>query len=129
MRRRATDDADFRDGGRFDPERWLLPREIRPVPHDDRAFVPFWAAPRLRLGRHLALLEIRTVLAMLYRNFEVEPVPGPPVEERLAFTMVPANLSVRLKRRTSRRSTRRLRAFAAARREPVSSLERRRPMR
>ena len=101
VRRMATEDRNFRDGGRFDPERWLLPRERRPVPHDDRAFIPFGAGPRLCPGRHLALLEIRMVLAMLFRNFEVELVPGPPVEERLAFTMVPANLFVRLKRRVS----------------------------
>ena len=99
MRRMATGDEHFRDGGRFDPGRWLLPREDRPAPHDDGAFVPFGAGPRLCPGRHLALLEIRMVLAMLYRNFEVEPAAGPPVEERLAFTMVPANLFVRLARR------------------------------
>ena len=129
VRRMATRDEHFRDGGRFDPDRWLLPRESRPVPHDDWAFVPSGAGSRLCPRRHLALLEIRTVLAMLYRNFEVEPVAGPAVEEKLAFTMVPANLFVRLGRRTPGRSARRLRAFAAAPREPVSSLERRRPMR
>ena len=99
VRRMATGDEHFRDGGRFDPGRWLLPREDRPAPHDEGAFVPFGAGPRLCPGRHLALLEIRMVLAMLYRNFEVAPAAGPAVEERLAFTMVPANLFVRLARR------------------------------
>ena len=36
---------------------------------------------------------------MLYRDFQLEPVKGPPVEERLTFTMVPANLFVCLRRR------------------------------
>ena len=44
---------------------------------------------------------MRAVLAMLCRNFDVEPVPPTEVVgERLAFTMAPANLSVRLKRRS-----------------------------
>ncbi|MDE0173719.1 MAG: cytochrome P450 [Defluviicoccus sp.] len=47
-RRIATDEEHFRDGGRLDPERWLLPREHRLVPHDDRAFVPFGAGPRAK---------------------------------------------------------------------------------
>ena len=37
---------------------------------------------------------------MLCRNFDVELAsPGRPVEERLAFTMMPTNLVVRMKRR------------------------------
>ena len=101
VRRMATRDEHFGDGARFDPDRWLTTPEKRGCPHDRRAFVPFGAGPRLCPGRNLALLQIRTVLAMLCRNFEVGPVrAGAGVQERLAFTMMPANLSVRLRRRS-----------------------------
>ena len=101
VRRMATRDENFGHGERFDPDRWLVPAEERGCPHDRRAFVPFGAGPRLCPGRSLALLQIRTALAMLCRNFEVEPVcNGAGVRERLAFTMMPANLAVCLRRRT-----------------------------
>lgn len=91
-----TRHAATRGGGfaSFDPERGLAPQE-------GAAYFPFGGGPRLCPGRNLALLEMRAVLAMLCRNFDVEPVP--PIEEvgeRLAFTMAPANLSVSLKRRS-----------------------------
>ena len=99
VRRMATRDENFGEGSQFDPERWLVPPESRTCPHDRRAFVPFGAGPRLCPGRSLALLQIRTVLAMLCRNFQVEPVrSGTEVDEYLAFTMMPSNLSVRLNR-------------------------------
>ena len=100
VRRMATRDENFGDGSRFDPDRWLMPAEERGCPHDRRASVPFGAGPRLCPGRSLALLQIRTVLAMLCRNFEIETVRDDNgVGEHLAFTMMPANLSVRLRRR------------------------------
>ena len=93
VRRGATREEHFADALRFDPERWLGPD--RRSPHDPRVFLPFGAGPRLCPGRAIALTQIRTVLAMLVRNFDVHPA-GTGVEERLAFTMFPANLRVRL---------------------------------
>ena len=103
VRRMATRDENFGDGSRFDPDRWLVEPDASLCPHDRRAFVPFGGGPRLCPGRNLAMLQIRTVLAMLCRNFEVEPVrTGREVEEHLAFTMTPVGLSVRLRRRMHR---------------------------
>lgn len=98
-RRVGTRDENFVDGNRFDPERWLLTPKARRGPHDLSAFVPFGAGPRFCPGRNLALLEIRAVLAMLCRNFDVMPVGGAGIEERIAFTMFPDKLFVRMKRR------------------------------
>ena len=100
-RRLATRDEHFGEAARFRPDRWLEVERGEPgCPHDTGAFLPFGGGPRFCPGRNLALLQIRTVLAMLCRNFDVESVhPGRPVEERLAFTMMPANLLVRMKRR------------------------------
>ena len=99
LRRMATRDGHFRNGDRFDPERWLLKPEERRGPHDHRAFVPFGAGPRFCPGRNLAMLEIRTVLAMLCSGFDVAPVDRGGVSERFAFTMFPTNLFVRFRRR------------------------------
>jgi cytochrome P450 len=105
-RRIAVDDRHFGHGAQFDPERWLLRDGERQCPHDPTTFVPFGSGPRFCPGRNLALLEIRTVLAMLCRNFDVGlAAPERPVDERLAFTMMPTNLVVRLRRRAQEGST------------------------
>jgi cytochrome P450 len=62
--------------------------------------MPFGSGPRFCPGRHLAMLEIKLVAAMLVRNFEIVRTPGsPPTEEHLALTLTPRNLSVILRRR------------------------------
>jgi cytochrome P450 len=101
-RRIAVDEARFGHARTFDPERWLVAEGERGYPHDTSTFIPFGTGPRLCPGRNLALLEIRTVLAMLCRNFDVELArPGRAVGEHLAFTMMPTNLEVRLRRRAA----------------------------
>ena len=100
VRRMATREESFVNAQSFSPERWLNPREEKDYVHDPGASIPFGAGPRMCPGRALALLQIRAVLAMLTRNFDVEPVhSGREVEEHLAFTMLPAHLLVTLKRR------------------------------
>ncbi|MBX9609130.1 MAG: cytochrome P450 [Gammaproteobacteria bacterium] len=101
-RHMATDEARFGHAKTFDPDRWLREAPVAGCPHDTSAYVPFGTGPRFCPGRNLALLEIRTVLSMLCRNFDVRLAPGtPPVEEHLAFTMMPRNLTVRLTARTN----------------------------
>ena len=100
VRRMATREENFADALRFDPGRWLVPSEERRQAHERGAFVPFGGGPRLCPGRSLAVLQIRAVLSMLCRNFDVVPVRGQgEVGEQLSFTMMPTNLSVVLKRR------------------------------
>ena len=90
--------ARFEEPQRFLPERWIP--GARAGAHDAAAHIPFGSGPRICPGRSLALLEMRVVLAALYRNFEVErATPASEVTERTAFTMVPVNLMVRLRRR------------------------------
>jgi cytochrome P450 len=84
----------------FQPERWLTaPVEPRtgPIP---QAVMPFGGGPRVCPGRHLALLEITTVMAMLGRNFTLTtPMDAPPVREHFAFTMKPSHLRLQLRPR------------------------------
>ena len=100
VRRMATREENFDDALRFHPDRWLVPPEERRQVHERGAFVPFGGGPRLCPGRSLAVLQIRAVVSMLCRNFDVVPVGDRgEVGEHLAFTMMPNNLSVLLKRR------------------------------
>lgn len=73
---------------------------FRPENPPDAVFFPFGGGPRQCPGRNLAMCEMRAVLAMVCRNFEVEAASPPEdVRERLSFTMAPRNLFVRLRRR------------------------------
>jgi len=72
-------------------------------PHNARAYAQFGAGPRVCPGRHLAGVELRLVLSMLARNFSVELASdAAAVNEVLAFTMMPSQLRVRMRLRTSR---------------------------
>lgn len=97
----AMGEADYPDAALFKPERWLKDDGQRGVANP-RSFMPFGSGPRLCPGRSLALLEMKTVLAMVVRHFEV--TPGAPLEkvtERLEFTMYPRGLRVNLTARAT----------------------------
>lgn len=94
----ARRDTAFAEPLRFDPERWLRAegeggrRTVNP-----RSFLPFGSGPRLCPGRSLALLEMKVVLAMVVCSFRVEAACDlEQVTERLAFTMSPCGLLLRL---------------------------------
>lgn len=94
-------EENFAEPGAFRPERWLDGFE---GVHDGKAQVAFGAGPRFCPGRNLALLEAKTALAIVARNFEVSLVPGsPPVRERSGFTMSPASLHIQLRPRSRTR--------------------------
>ncbi len=90
----------FTNAGQFQPERWLTASLEPRTGHTPQAFMPFGGGPRVCPGRHLALLEITTVMAMLGRNFTLtKPVDAPPVREHFAFTMKPIHLRLQLRPR------------------------------
>jgi cytochrome P450 len=90
----------FRDPQAFRPQRWLEADGRAGPGHNPRMFMPFGGGPRYCPGRHLAMLEIKMVAAMLARNFEVARAPGTaPTEERFSSTLAPKNLLVTLRRR------------------------------
>ena len=64
--------------------------------------MPFGAGPRLCPGRYLALAEMKMVIAMVLRGFEIEAVTTPDAaepRERMAFTMSPVGLKLRVRER------------------------------
>ena len=104
MRRDSVSDNYLTRAAAFEPERWLASGEPEAVAHAaKRLSMPFGAGPRICPGRYLALLEMKMAMAQLLGNFDIESVDTPDgqeARERLAFTMMPEGLHMRLHRRT-----------------------------
>ena len=97
-RHAALKDDYFSDAQSFSPERWL--KESKCPVHTPSAFSPFGGGPRFCPGRNLAILEIRMVMSMLVKNFDIELVTDyKEVKEIMAFTMMAGGYQVRLKKR------------------------------
>jgi cytochrome P450 len=99
MRPGAVEPSLADDATDFVPDRWLS--------HDSadgralrRVSLPFGAGPRTCPGRYLAMLEMKMVLAMIARDFDLVEVGasnGAEPRERLAFTMFPEDIRLRVK--------------------------------
>jgi cytochrome P450 len=97
MRPGAVDERHFADATAFRPERWLSGRSPSSA---KRVAMPFGAGARMCPGRYLALAEIKMVMAMLLGGFEIDGVDTPDggeARERLALTMSPVGLRLRLR--------------------------------
>ena len=84
----------------FDPARWLQDTQPPLPAAARRAAMPFGSGPGTCPGRYLALLEMKLAMVMLLSGFDIEAVltpAGGPAEERMAFTMQPVGLRLRLK--------------------------------
>ncbi|MEK6762107.1 MAG: cytochrome P450 [Nitrospirota bacterium] len=91
---------EFTAADQFQPERWTTPHGGQEQGHNPKAFVPFGAGPRSCPGRNLTLLEIKSAMAMLFRNFSItKSTFTKPVDEHFGFLMAPKNLSVTFQRR------------------------------
>jgi cytochrome P450 len=92
--------GEFDDAGSFDPETWMIDGDGETPGRSQKAFLPFGAGPRFCPGRNLALLEAKSALSMITRNFELQcDAARGPVTERLAFTMIPEGLRLRIHER------------------------------
>lgn len=116
MRHDSVDERFFPRAGAFEPERWLplsagsapasaaAPVSVS-VSTQKRVSAPFGAGPRICPGRYVALLEIKLAIAMLLACFEIDAitVDGGSAEpaERMAFTMAPVGLRMRLRVRSA----------------------------
>lgn len=98
-RNEAKKDENFSNGMNFYPERWL--KESKCPMHSLENYIPFGAGPRFCPGKNLAILEMKLVLSMLFKNFEVEMItPHEEIEEIMAFVMKASDFKVRLKNRS-----------------------------
>jgi cytochrome P450 len=97
MRPAAVDERHFPNAQAFRPDRWLANASASSA---KRVTMPFGAGPRICPGRYLALAEMKTVIAMLLGRFEIADVvarDGREPQERLALTMSPVGLTMRLR--------------------------------
>jgi len=93
-------EANFPDAKEFRPERWLQSAGDGERAHNVKAFIPFGAGPRLCPGRPLAMLQIKMVIAMLCRDFDVSrPKDAPPMQDIYNFTVGPASVLTTLRPR------------------------------
>jgi cytochrome P450 len=103
MRPAGVDQGRFDEPEAFRPSRWMKGGQAEGggMMSAKRVVMPFGAGPRVCPGRYLALAEIKMVMAMLLANFEIAtmrtPEGGP--KERLALTMSPSGLTMKLARR------------------------------
>ncbi|WP_277553054.1 cytochrome P450 [Halobaculum limi] len=82
----------------FDPDRWTAADPERP----EHAYLPFGAGPRHCIGMRFASLELHAVLAVVFRETAVEPVPadtGEPSFEAAATLRPSDPLRVRVRTR------------------------------
>lgn len=91
----AMNDDHYADAETFCPARWQ---------HNQKKYttqppMPFGGGPRLCPGRSLAQTEIKSVIAMLLRNFEIEMAHAEPVTETMTLTLIPENLQIKLSAR------------------------------
>jgi cytochrome P450 len=101
MRPSAVDERHFPNAHTFDPQRWLSD-SAQSATSAKRVAMPFGAGPRLCPGRYLAMVEIKMVMAMILRSFDIEEVTTPDgrePQERLALTMAPVGLRLKLRTR------------------------------
>jgi cytochrome P450 len=70
----------------FDPERFS---PTRSASRPDFAYFPFGGGPRLCIGNNFALMEAQLVLAAMVQHFQVEIVPGHPIELQPSITLRP----------------------------------------
>ena len=105
MRSASLDDRHFPRAAAFEPERWLAGAGAgRASNSAKRVSMPFGAGPRVCPGRYLAMLEMKTALAMLLGRFDIESVDAPgggEAEEHLALTLTPVGLRMTLRARAS----------------------------
>lgn len=92
-------EENFSDAKDFKPSRWL--RESKCPVHNNESYIPFGGGPRFCPGKNLAILEIRLVLSMLLKNFDIEMItPHMDVKEIMAFTMMASDFKVKLTNRS-----------------------------
>ena len=100
LRSDSVSEQHFPDPLAFKPERWLADAPTPLTSAARRSAMPFGSGPRMCPGRYLALLEMKLAMATLLSSFDIVAVDTPdgqPARERMAFTMNPVGLSMRLK--------------------------------
>ncbi|PKA48645.1 Cytochrome P450 86A1 [Apostasia shenzhenica] len=85
----------------FKPERWLSDSKQFDPPMDKYRFVAFNAGPRTCLGKELAYLQMKAIVAAVLLRHRLEPVQGHLVQQKMSLTLFMKNgLRVHVRPRT-----------------------------
>ncbi|XVF80088.1 hypothetical protein PTKIN_Ptkin15bG0042200 [Pterospermum kingtungense] len=71
----------------FRPERWLSADGKEFINHDSYKFVAFNAGPRICLGKSLAYLQMKSVVAAALLRHKLTLAPGHKVEQKMSLTL------------------------------------------
>ena len=107
LRHDSMSESHFQNPHAFEPQRWLVDAPQPRSAVARRAAMPFGSGPRMCPGRYLALLEMKMAMAMLLASFDIEAVDTPDgkeAQERMAVTMNPVGLSMRLRERSTHKN-------------------------
>ena len=95
-----TREDNFSNSDSFVPERWLKGGCPHHDAHKPKLMKTFGGGPRFCPGKLLAMDEMKMAISMLCKNFEFSLAVNPDeVTEVFAFTMLPDNLWITLKRK------------------------------
>ncbi|KAM3277633.1 hypothetical protein ACQJBY_045498 [Aegilops geniculata] len=84
----------------FNPNRWLLEgsNKLKNVP--SHKFLAFNSGPRVCMGKEIAVMQMKTIVAAVMWNFDVELVEGQSIQPKLSCLLQMKNgLIVKLKKR------------------------------
>jgi benzoate 4-monooxygenase len=84
------------DADEFVPARW---EEGRITQRQKDAFIPFSYGPRACVGRNVAEMELKCIVATVFRNFEFKDMHHGEMETREGFLRKPLGFDVGIKRR------------------------------
>jgi len=83
----GLDKENFHQAAVFDHQRWRNESRVESKPHNSKAALGFGAGPRSCPGRGLAMLVMKTVIAMICKNFQIRRIPGKPVSKDTPFPL------------------------------------------
>ena len=91
------DPSIYSDPLRLDPDRWL-PERAGAIPR--HSFIPFGAGSHQCLGTRFGWTELVVALATLLPRWELQPIPGHRVREKVGVAVQPKSLPMRVVPRT-----------------------------